>query len=391
MQHRRKFQWLTVAAAIIFFIVIIFVVREQILAQMNRPAPIKAVESQHPDVSVVTVKTGSYQARISAYGEARPHFELTLTAQVAGQVDSLDTHFEPGLRLNKGQLLVQLEDSDYRAAVAAARKDLQDALLALAEERRQATQAETEWRASGLVGKPDSDLVLRKPQLAVAGAAVANAEAALASARKNLQQTRITTPFACLVVARQVSPGSYLQAGGEVATLYSTDRMEIALNLSARDWAKLPTNDKLASGQWPASLSNVENGRTWQGRVLRSEQHLDGTTRKRTLIIAVDQALDIEQPLLPGMFLQAEIGGREVDGIWKLPYSALSQKGEIWYVNADNSLSSMSREALFSDAEAIYVKAPQDLAETQQKILIHPLSSYLQGMFVNPVEEMGHE
>jgi len=391
MQTRRRFQWLAVVAAIIFFIAIVFVIRQQILAQMNRPAPVKAVENQHPDVSVVSVETGSYQARITAYGEARPHFELALTGQVTGQVESLDSRFEPGLRLKKGQLLVQLEDSDYRAAVAAAQKGLQDARLALLEEQRQAKQAEMEWRASGLKGEPDSDLVLRKPQLVAAEAAVANAEAALASARKNLQQTRITAPFDCLVVARQVSPGSYLQAGGEVATLYSTDRMEIAVSLSAKDWAKLPTNDGLDAGRWPVSLSNVETGQTWSGRILRTEQHLDGTTRKRTLMIAVDQALDLKQPLLPGMFVQAEISGREVDGIWKLPSSALSQKGEIWYVTADNSLAAVAVDTLFSDAEAIYVEAPEGLAETPQKILIQPLSSYLKGMIVNPVMEAGHE
>jgi hypothetical protein len=63
------------------------------------------------------VQPGSYNAQVTAYGAASPHYELTLTAQVAGQVDRLAPHFEAGYQLKKADAIVFMEGSDYQAQV----------------------------------------------------------------------------------------------------------------------------------------------------------------------------------------------------------------------------------------------------------------------------------
>lgn len=388
---RRHLQWIVFFTAVILLVVTVMTIQHRIEAQAARPAAVKKIAPQHPAVSVVTVQSGSYNAQVTAFGEASPHFELTLTAQVAGQVDRLASNFEAGYKLKKGDAIVFLEGSDYQAQVAAAKKNLSDARLILLEEEREALQAKAEWDASGMKGEPASALVLRQPQLAAAKAAVTKAEADLVSARKNLNKTRILAPFDALVVQRHISPGSYLQAGTPVATLYSTDRVDIAVSLSAEDWAKLPEATVLNSGQWPVALSHAQNGRKWGGRILRAEHHLDAGTRQRGLILALDHPLDSDPSLLPGTFVKATIPGRRLENLWKLPGSALSQKGEIWYVQADNTLSSFSAKPLFNDGDDIYVSVPDTLKGREQKVLVHPLNSYLVGMRVKPVQEAGHE
>ena len=133
MKTRRIYQWLTLLAAVVTLILIIGFVRYRMDVQAHLPAPVKTVVEQHPDVGVITRESGPYAAHIIAYGTAKPHFDLTLTAQVTGQINRLSAHFETGRRVKKGDLLVQLEDSDYQAAVAAARKDVSDAQLSLLE------------------------------------------------------------------------------------------------------------------------------------------------------------------------------------------------------------------------------------------------------------------
>jgi RND family efflux transporter MFP subunit len=326
-----------------------------------------------------------------AYGAAETHYQLTLTAEVSGRVENLAEGFEVGSRLAVGTELARIEASNYRAALAAAESERQQARVTLLEEERQALQAEAEWRASGLEGEPDSPLALRQPQLAAARTALDNAQAAVDSARYDLAQTRITLPFDALVISRDIAPGSYLQAGTQVATVYSSDRVEITLSLPARDWQNLPDGDRLLSGAWPVTLTGVENGQQWQGRVLRTEQHLDSTTRQRSLVVAVDQPLALEKPLLPGTFLKARLVGDQVDGLWQLPSSALSQRGEIWFVDTDEQLDHFATDPLFNDGEHIYVRAPKTLAGTPIQVLSHPLNSYLKGMLVNPVEAAGND
>lgn len=384
---RRIINWSTLIVALIILAASIIYTRQLIAEQVDKRRPPQMIQPQRPDVAVLTVTGGTYNARIRGYGETQTHYSLTLTAQTSGQVTGQSTQLEAGCKVKKGDVLIHLEDSDYQSAVADAKSDLASARLSLLEEQREASQAQAEWRASGLSGEPDSDLVLHEPQLEAAKAAVAKAEAALVSAKKNLSRTKIISPFDAIVVERLTAPGSYLQAGTAVATLYSTDMIEVAVPLSTRDWRNLPETTTLIGSSWPVELKGVEDGQIWPGRVLRAAGHVDSTSRQRTLLVAVDSPLDQVPPLLPGTFVEVGVSGSDIENVWKLPNSALSQRGEIWYVTENNILARFSTVPLFSNENSIYINVPEEFAQTSVQIVVHPLSSYLSGMKVQPVVE----
>ncbi len=384
---RRIIHWSTLLAAICILTGAVLYTRQLIAEQADTHRPPRAMQPQRPEVQVITVTGGDHTAKIHGYGETQTHYTLTLTAQTNGQVTELSAQLEPGCRVKKGDVLIQLEDSDYRSAVATAKSDLASAKLALLEAQREASQAQSEWKASGLTGTPASELVLHGPQLNAAKAAVAKVEAALLSAEKDLSQTRITAPFDAIVKERLTAPGSYLQTGTAVATLYSTDMIEVPVPLSTRDWQNLPEPSTLGEAEWPVQLTGVEDKRTWSGRVLRAEQHVDSTSRQRTLLVVVDRPMDQTPPLLPGIFVEVGMSGRMAENVWKLPGSALSQQGEIWYVTKDDTLAKLQAEPVFSNDKAIYVQVPVQMARVPTRIVVHPLSSYLPGMAIQPVVE----
>ena len=383
---RPNLQWILLALAVAALAGVLLLNQARIAAQANRPMPSQVEKVLIADVTVIHVETASYKARLTAHGAAEPRFELALTAHVAGAVKSLSAGFETGRRVKAGEALLELEDSDYRAAVAEAAQAVASAELDYLQEQQQGEQARHDWKSSGLTGEPASALVLREPHLAAAGAAVTRAAAILAAATKDLNHTVIVAPFDALVVSRSVSPGSYVQTGSQLATLYSTDRVEIAVSLSAAAWRNLPEAASLQAGDWPVTLVSVDNETHWTGRVLRDAQHLDGATRQRTLVLAVDRPLDQDPPLLPGTFVEAQLEGRLVDGLWKLPASARSQQGEVWYVTANGTLRSFAATPIFSDRTHVYIAPPEALRDVPGKVVIHPLNSYVQGMMVRPVE-----
>lgn len=386
----RKPQYIVLSLAMLTLTGVLLLNYHLLQGQTNHGPQPQPEEVILANVKVMAVTAGEYAAKIDGFGEAKTHYTLSLTAQNSGQVTRVADTLESGCRVAKGTVLVQLDDTEYVAAVADAKSALATARLALLEEQREAAQARAEWQGSGLGGTPDSTLVLHEPQLVAAEAAVTKAETNLATAEKNLQHTRIIAPFDAIVVERLTAPGSYLQTGSQVATLYSTDLMEIAVPLSARDWANLPDPETLSSSPWPVRLTGVENGQTWQGRALRAQQHVDETSRQRILFIGVDAPLDQEQPLLPGTFVQAEITGQLVDKVWKVQSSALSQRGEIWYLNENDTLAKFAAEPLFSDSDAMYIQVPKEFEAATTRVVVHPLSSYLVGMKINPVAE-GHD
>ena len=384
---RRIINWSTIIVALVFLLGAIFYTRQLIAEQADhRPLP-QIGQIRLPEVSVLTVERASYSARVEGYGETEAHYSLTLNAQTNGQVIMQSPQLEAGCQVKKDDLLLQMEDSDYMSAVASAKSDLAAAKLVLLEEQREARQALAEWEASGLSGEPDSDLVLHVPQLVADKAAVVMAEAALASAEKDLSRTRMVAPFYAIVVQRLTSPGSYLQDGTEVATIYSTDMVEVAVPLSIRDWENLPNTKTLSEKSWPVQLKVVEGKEAWSGRVLRAEQHVDSTSRQRTLHVAVDLPMQQSPPLLPGMFVEVGIEGSSIENVWKLPSTALSQRGEVWYVTETGLLDRFAAEPIFSKDNSIFISVPKELSKAPAKVVVHPLSSYLQGMKVQPVLE----
>lgn len=382
---KRYSRWLALLAAILLVVLVLVYISEKMEQMANRPLPPQQAPQQAADVSVVRVTAGRYAPNIEAFGAAESHYQLTLVSELAGQVDRVSEQLESGRLVKQGELLAALENSDYREALATAQAALASARLELLEVEREADQAKREWQASGLEGEPDSPLVLYGPQLEEARASVAQYQAAVASARRDLAQTEIRAPFDALVVSRSIAPGAYLATGDEVAELYSTDRVEIELYLSQRDWNQLPDTQVLTRGDWPVALSSVESGVHWQGHVLRVERHQDDTSRQRALIVAVDQPLAQVPALTPGTFVRAEIPGREQSDLWRLPPAALSQRGEIWYV-VDGVLKKFTTEAVASDSTALYIRPPEALRGMEVDVLTHPLSSYVPGMAVNPVE-----
>jgi len=378
-------KWVALLAAISVLISVFVYNGQKLRDKESRPQPEKNGAVVAPDVRVIPITTGAYAVNVEAFGAAKSRYEVTLTAQVSGQVTELASKFESGRIVKQGELLLTLEDSDYRAALASAQNDLASAQVTLLEAEREAEQAILEWQTSGMNGEPDSPLVLHEPQVKQAQTAFASAQALVASAEKNLAQTRVKAPFDALIVSRPVSLGSYLQTGNDLAELYSTDRVEISLPISQLDWQKLPDMKVLEGGQWPVTLVSVETGQQWRGYVQRTELHLDDTTRQRSVIAAVDRPLEQASMLAPGTFLKAEIKGRELSNLWRLPSSSLNQKGEIWYVS-NGVLAKFSADPLASDEQAIYIRPPASLYDKTVNVLTHPLSTYMTGMAINPVE-----
>ncbi|WP_430009125.1 efflux RND transporter periplasmic adaptor subunit [Methylophaga lonarensis] len=377
--------WGFVIAALLFLVAVLAYNQYQITIEANRPIPVRETPPIRPQVSVIEVESGRYSAQLTTFGASQARFQLELSSQVAGRVEQIAEQFDSGYRVASGDWLIQLENSDYRAAVSRAEQALAAAQLTLLEEERLQIQAREEWLASGMSGEPDSPLVLREPQLAAARAMVSEATVTLESARKDLQQTRITAPFDALIVARHTGPGSFVQSGHEVATIYSTERVEIVLPLSAREWTLLPEPTLLVASQWSAQLSAVDGTGSWQAEVLRVEQHLDSETRQRAMVLSVSNPLDQQPALYPGTFLRVNLEGKALDGLWQLPNTALSQRGEVWYVSEDNTLQNFSAEPVFSRDSLIYVKPPADLAGQSQRVVKNPLNTYRIGMHINPL------
>ncbi len=131
----------------------------------------------------------------------RPEISATLRA----------THFAPGDLVEKGQLLVELDDAKYVAAVNAARAQLQSA-------QASATQARSNWerakklRPQGYISELDFDKA--KASLDTSSAAIASAEAKLEQAELDLKHTKIYAPYSGRISKSNYAMGDLIVPSG---------------------------------------------------------------------------------------------------------------------------------------------------------------------------------
>jgi RND family efflux transporter MFP subunit len=285
-----------------------------------------------PTVEVMTVRASDVPITIESTGRLQPVARLDLSSQLAARVTALGDDFESGAEVRAGDLLVELERSDFELAVARAEAALAEVRAALELEEAQAETSVSEWK---LIGKGEpSALVRREPQLAQARARVGTAEVQLEQANTNLARTRITAPFDGRITARRIELGQYAAPGQVMGTLVGVDEWEVRLAVSGADQPYLaaarPYDPERAPDVWLGL--DGDDGPTLGAQVVRTSPEVD--PRTQTLEIYARVQLDEGTRPSAGRFVQALIEGRVIEGAIVLPRSALRGGDEVLVIGA---------------------------------------------------------
>jgi RND family efflux transporter MFP subunit len=334
-----------------------------------RPAP----ESLPEEVTVIQVAVAkarpeAMRLSVNAQGTVRPKREIDLVAQASGQIVGVEPAFVSGGFFEPSQVLLQIDDREYRAAVLQAKTQLAQAEHRLAEERGLSHQAQREWRDLGNASA--NDLFLRRPQLAAAEVSVESAQAALAVAEMNLAHTRVTLPFHGRIKTKQADVGQYVSVGTPLATVYDSTAVEVRLPLTDLQASlidlPLTATEALVLGRPRVTLSGTVAGRRhqWEGEITRTDAFIDEHSRMTFAVVEVQDPFGGEGPdgrpqvpLLPGTFVEAEIEGRLLDQVLRLPRSALYSRDKLLTVDEHNKTTVQRVRVLRRSEDYVWVQA----------------------------------
>jgi RND family efflux transporter MFP subunit len=337
-----------------------------IVTGKSRPEPVPPSTPLAPVVSVVPAVPVDLLLTVNTQGTVQPRREINIVSQVGGLVEAVDAHFTDGSFFDKGVELVKVEDADYRFARIRAEARVADAAQLVAQEKGRGRQAAREWRDLG--NDEANELFLRKPQLEGAEAALRAAQADLDQARLNVQRTSISVPFNGRISEKYVGLGQYITAGTPVAKVYDTDVVEVRLPLTDRQVAllDLPLNfqDHSVQGAGAKAVLRARfGGREWQwtGRVVRTDASIDVDSRVVYAVVEVEKPFvrdpdNARPPLGIGLFVDAEIDGRQLQQVTTLPRNALLNDGTVLLVDDEDRLQPQAVLVLKSNARQVWVQ-----------------------------------
>ncbi len=315
-------------------------------ALSKKPPERKVAEVLSPLVRTLKVDRQPVRVTVRGEGTVTPFAQATLAAEVAGQVVYVSPHLVAGGSFKKGELLMQIEQKDYRLALTLAQASVKAAETNLRTTSEEAASAREEWRLLNQdSGKPASEppaLLVKAPQMAQYQASLEAARAEVEQAQLNLERTEIKAPFDGRVASESVDLGQYLSKGATVATVFSIEAAEINVYIEDHDlaWLEVPGLTTQGKQGSPAVVRAQFAGKqlSWPGRVVRALGKVDQNTRLVGVVVRVEHPYATLPPLAMGIFAKVEIQGRTLAEANLIPRAALRQGNLLWVVGPDGRL-----------------------------------------------------
>ncbi len=356
-----------------------------------KPTPEKLLSPETAvAVETLVLEKTAAQLYIHSQGTVLPRTRTVLISEVSGAVLEVSPQFVVGGVFQAGDVLMQLDPTDYQVALQRAEARLISMNAQLSFEQARSAQAKKEW---AMTGRPSTEaplLALRKPYLAEAQANVLQAQAEVKQAQQKLDKTTIRAPYAGMVSEKMADIGQFVATGSRLGEIFAIDYAEVRLPMTKRDLAKLDAAVITDGQSSPAVTLKASVGGAdveWKALLVRSEGVVDQRNRAQYLIAQVDDPYNIQQrhqkpALLMGSFVRASIPGKKLDDIFVVPRHALLEGDNVAAVDADNRLRLKKVEKTFGDDQFYYIN---NGLEEGVEVIVSAVGIAIDGMRVKPV------
>ena len=182
--------------------------------------------------------------------------------------------------------------------------------------------------------------------------------------------------------------GQFVNPGTKLARIHAIDYAEARLPVPTEDLVHLDLDlgfepsDQKSDGA-PITLRARLGGRDleWPATLVRSEGEIDLRTRTLHLVARVEdpyaRRLSRVSPLPSGLFVEAEIEGRELRDVFVLPAAALRDGDVVYVLDAEDRLDVREVDVARRDQDEAVIRSGLEAGE---RVIVSPLRAVSQGM-----------
>ena len=359
------------------------------------------LEPAEPEQALATVRVATVQPEavtleVSSQGKVQASRRVALSASTTGQVSWVSPSLVAGGFFAEDDVIIRLDSRDFENALERSRSSL-------AQAETEAKHSETELeRYRELANRSlvsDSQLQDLQRQYDLNQGRLRDAQAALAQTELDLRRSEVRAPFAAIVEDTNIELGQNVNRGQALANLLSADDVEvrIPLALSQLGYLDIPLGYR---GELPleiapkVTLSGMYGGQLlqWEGTLVRTEAGIDASNNSVQAIVRVKQSSTKEGlgesnntvPLPVGLFVEADIQGKEIEGIYALPREVIRSGNRVLIVDAENRLRFREVEILRLENERVLIQSGLNAGE---RICMSPIQAVVDGMSVQVAQQ----
>lgn len=264
------------------------------------------------------VDRGNVTMTVTSTGTLSAVTTVQIGSQVSGVISRLYVDFNS--RVNKGQLLAELDPTPFQAQVEQRRADVSRAQIETAN-AKVTYERQRRLAAAGLASQADLDAA--KAQYESAQAQVNQSSAALRQSETNLKYTKIVSPIDGIVVDRQYDVGQTVAASFQAPTLFSIaqdmTKMQVQADVDQSDIGRVQV------GQVVRFTVDAYPDEEFRGRI--SQMRLNASVNQN--VVSYPVMIEVGNPderLRPKMTANVTIDVAQVRDVLRIPNAALRFK-----------------------------------------------------------------
>ncbi len=386
MQLWQKFKKPLIAIIILAISFVIFA----ILKATKPQPPVQTVVERSWPVTITAVKTQDIRPEVSSYGEIYAGQEAELRAQVSGTVVYVHPELGDGQSVHAGDVLVRIDDFNYRATMRETQAKLEELQAVLAGEekllpgdKKQVALAQRELdrqtqllKRSAVSKKAYDDalsslndrqqsVLVREQTISRIKSQIVQAESSFEKAQRDVEDTRLSAPFDGFLSDMDVTNGKQVSTSDRLGRLISLQRLEVAFHLSEADYARLTRTSSLIGRSVQITLRRGMKNDHYDGHVIRVDARVDAATGGRRLFAGLSD-LTLDTDLRPGLFSEVTIPDDLYPNVIVLPVQALHDNSYVYVVQKDRL---QKRDVSLAAFDGEQVLIAQGLAPGEQVCL----------------------
>ena len=311
--------------------------------------------------------------------------EVNLVARVNGYLQQ--ANYRAGDYIKKGQLLFVIEPEPFKEAVTQAEAQLASA-------KSQKTYAQINYESTKDAAQTNAvsqiDLAQAENNLEVAIASVKSAEAALETARTNLEYCYIRAPFNGHITNKSVDVGNYLNGGTSpqvLATIYDDRTMTVTFTIEDSQYMRMVSEQEATDNKKIYNIVDITFNEylphKYTGKIGYLSPMVNLSTGTITLQAKIDNPFS---ELKSGMYCIVSLPYKKINNAILIKDAAIGtdQLGKyIYTVNDSNKV--VYTPIKIGDLANDTMRIVTEGLNPDQKYIIEAIQKVRDGMSVNPI------
>ena len=285
-------------------------------ATKDEPVMLVVEEKSWP-VSVIEAQYDDVNPTLALFGEVITSRRSELRALVGGQVIEVGENFKEGAVVKKGELLLKIDDFEYRNSVIeeTAKLEVMNRDFERADELFKQGSISEQFRDNALLEKTQQELVLSESE-------------------KDLRDTELFAPFDGVINDVQATLGKQVSTfNDKIGEIIDIKNMEVRFSISKAQYGRLLEDESAIVGRsiemkWTVGQRDL----IFDAYISRVGAEITSNTGGVNIFANIELDNDQETPLRPGAFVRLRMPDKTYKSVISIPETAVYEDEYIYII-----------------------------------------------------------